>query len=87
MPGENDDVPPRARGAVRPPPSLSPEDAPDRVSVPRMEPPPPSLEAMVELRGRRALKKPPPPKASPARAWVLVGLGLVTAALTAYLLR
>lgn len=87
MPGENDDVPPRARGAVRPPPSLSPEDAPDRVTVPRMEPPPPSLEAMVENRARRMKKPPLPPKASPPWTWVLVGLGLVTAALTAYLMR
>lgn len=87
MSGENDDVPPRARGAVRPPPSLSPEDAPDAVAVPRMEPPPPSLEAMVENRGRRTKPKPVPPKASLPWAWVVVGLGLATAALAAYLMR
>jgi hypothetical protein len=87
VPGENDDVPPRARGAVRPPPSLTPGDAPDSIKVPRMEPPPPSLEAMVENRGRRLKRKPPEPKASSLGVWVVVALALATAALTAYLMR
>jgi hypothetical protein len=87
VPGENDDVPPRARGAVRPPPSFSPEDAPDSIDVPRMDPPPPSLEAMVENRGRRLKRRPPVPKASSLWLVVVVALAFATAALTAYLLR
>ena len=85
MPGENDDVPPRTRGAVRPPPSLTPGDAPDSVEVPRMSPPPPSLGALVEHRVRRPQKLRPEPKASSLWIWVVVAL--VTAAFTAYLTR
>jgi hypothetical protein len=87
VPGENDDVPPRARGAVRPPPSLSPEDAPDSVAVPRMEPLPPSLEAMVDNRGRPTRPKPPEAKTPPVQAWVVVAVTLVLAVLTAFLMR
>lgn len=47
MPGPTDDSRALRRGAVRPPPSLTPDEAPAPV-VPRMEPPPPSLEAMVQ---------------------------------------
>jgi hypothetical protein len=35
-----------------PPPSLAPDDAPPSFQVPRMDPPPPSLEAMVQSGGR-----------------------------------
>lgn len=85
VPGENDDVPPRTRGAVRPPPSLTPGDAPDSVEVPRMSPPPPSLGALVEPRVRRPQKVRPEPVASSLWIWVVVAL--VMAALTAYLTR
>lgn len=50
--GSDEDAPVPRRGAVRPPPSLAPDDVPDSVHVPRMEPPPPSLEAMVQSNGR-----------------------------------
>jgi hypothetical protein len=45
--GFRDDAPAPRRGAVPPPPSLAPGDAP-AIEVPRMEPPPASLEAMVQ---------------------------------------
>jgi hypothetical protein len=50
--GSDDDAPAPRRGAVWPPPSLAPDDAPAAIEVPRMEPPPASLEAMVQ-NGRR----------------------------------
>jgi hypothetical protein len=84
VPGDNDDVPPRPRGAVRPPPSQTPGDAPDTVDVPRMSPPPPSLGAMVEGAGRSP-KKLTGPRASSLWIWGVVALA--TAALSAYLLR
>lgn len=78
-----DDVPARS-GGVLPPPSLTPGDAPDSIDVPRMEPPPPSLEAMVE--GRPRVTKPRP--SSPAIAWwVWLLVALLTAAVTAYVVR
>jgi hypothetical protein len=70
---------------VRPPPSLTPSDAPDAVDVPRMMPPPPSLGAMVEHGSGRPQKVPPKPAASSHWIWVVVAL--VVAALTAYLTR
>lgn len=85
MPGESDDVPTRARGAVRPPPSLSPEDAPKLIDVPRMSPPPPSLGAMVEG-GGRGLKK-QQARSVASSLWVWAVFALATAALTAYLIR
>lgn len=99
MPGENDDVPLRTRGAVRPPPSVSPGDAPDSIEVPRMSPPPPSLGAMVERDGwtlnkRRperadvGIRAPTPGKGEKAASlWIWGVVALVTAALTAYLMR
>jgi len=49
-----------------------------------MEPPPPSLEAMVEGRGRVKKMRPAPL----ARAWwVWLLVALVTAAATAYVMR
>ena len=81
MSGPSDDEPVRRRGAVPPPRSLAPEDAPDAVEVPRMEPPPPSLEAMVQSVDR--VRRP-----EPNSSWVLwVVVALVTAALTAYVMR
>ena len=78
--GSRDDVPARQRGAL-PPPGLSPGDAPDVVEVPRMSPPPPSLEAMVQSRNRT-------PAGSPGPQWLLwIVLVLVAAAVTAYVLR
>ena len=78
-----DDVPARS-GGVLPPPSLAPGDAPDSIEVPRMEPPPPSLEAMVEGRGRVKKMR----RAPLARAWwVWLLVALITAAATAYVMR
>ena len=76
-----DDEPARRRGAVPPPRSLAPEDAPDAIDVPRMEPPPPSLEAMVQSVGHA---RRPEPKSNWS-LWVVVAL--VVAALTAYVMR
>jgi hypothetical protein len=70
---------------VRPPPSLTPGDAPDMVEVPRMTPPPPSLGAMVEQGDRRPKKKQRRPLIS--SPWLWVGVALATAALTAFLMR
>ncbi len=66
-----------------PPPSLAPDDAPESIDVPRMEPPPPSLEAMVTS-ARSGLRK-PEPAASPWWIWAVVAL--LTAAVSAYVLR
>jgi hypothetical protein len=70
---------------VRPPPSLTPGDAPDVVEVPRMTPPPPSLEAMVEQRDRRPKKKQPEPPVSSRWLWLVVAL--VATALIVFLMR
>ena len=78
-----DDVPARS-GGVLPPPSLAPGDAPESIDVPRMEPPPPSLEAMVEVRGRAKQTRPSPPATA---WWVWLLVALVTAAVTAYVMR
>lgn len=80
--GSSDDVPERRRGAVRPPPSPVPDDAPASIDVPRMEPPPPSLEAMIQSIER--LPKRPPPGSS-WLVWLLVGL--VMALVAAYVMR
>lgn len=78
MPGSRDDE--RARGAVRPPPSLASDDAPESVDVPRMEPPPPSLEAMVQSGQRTA--------AESGSSWLLwVALVVVAALVTGYVMR
>lgn len=83
VPGSSDDVPDRGRGAVRPPPSLSPGDAPDSVDVPRMEPPPPSLEAMVQSRPRSSRRQ-----EATSSGWLLwVLLVVVAAGITAYVTR
>jgi hypothetical protein len=83
VPGSSDDVPARSRGAVPPPPSLVPDDAPEPIDVPRMEPPPPSLEAMVTS------NRPRHRKAEPAATswWIWLGVALLTAAVSAYVLR
>ena len=65
-----------------PPPSEAPDDAPS-IHLPRMEPPPPSLEAMVTST-RASLRKPEPAATS---WWVWLALALVTAAVSAYVLR
>jgi hypothetical protein len=75
VPGDSDEVSVR-RGVVRPPPS----DAPESVDVPRMEPPPPSLEAMVQ-RARGAGPE-------PSRSWLMwLALLVVAAGLVAYVTR
>jgi len=83
--GENDDVPSRARGAVRPPPSLSPDDVPAVIEVPRMSPPPPSLGALVDGGGRR--RKQPAPRGASSSYWPWAVAAVAIAALAAYLLR
>jgi hypothetical protein len=83
VPGSNDDVPARGRGAVRPPPSTVHADAPDLVDVPRMEPPPPSLEAMVQSRPRFSKRR-----EAAGSSWLLwVLLVVVAAGITAYVTR
>ena len=83
MSGTRDDQPVR-RGAVRPPPSTAPDDAPETIDVPRMEPPPASLEAMVHSRRRVA-------SAQPESHWLLwvalLVLVVVAAAITGYVTR
>ncbi|HEX2872104.1 MAG TPA: hypothetical protein VHP33_12625 [Polyangiaceae bacterium] len=82
MSGSSDDVPARSRGAVPPPPSSAPGDAPEPIDVPRMDPPPPSLEAMVTS------TRPTLRKAEPATSWwVWLVVALLTAAVSAYVLR
>lgn len=83
MSGFSDDVPARGRGAVRPPPSESPGDAPDSVDVPRMEPPPPSLEAMVQSRPRPSRRQ--EAAGSQWLLWIL--LVVVSAGITVYVMR
>lgn len=68
------------RGAVWPPPSSSPEDGPDSVDVPRMEPPPPSLEAMVQSAPASGGAKSRP-------VWPLLLLVLVVLAITFFVMR
>ncbi len=81
MSGSRDDGPVR-RGAVRPPPSLTPDDAPESVDVPRMEPPPASLEAMVHSARR------PAASAKSGSSWLLwVLLVVVTAVISGYVMR
>ncbi|HVY31718.1 MAG TPA: hypothetical protein VHB79_34520 [Polyangiaceae bacterium] len=81
MSAPDDDVPAPRRGAVPPPPSLTPDDAPDTLEVPRLEPPPPSLEAMVHSVARR-----PEPKSS--NSWLLwLALVVVAVGVTAYVMR
>jgi hypothetical protein len=77
--GDNDDGEraPR-RGAVVPPP---PDDSPESVHLPRMEPPPSSLEAMVQNHSRRRQ-----PEAETGW-WPWVVLVLVAAAITGYVMR
>lgn len=73
-------VPPRKRGAVPPPPH-SADDAPAPVDVPRMEPPPPSLEAMIKST-RSA------PAAERSMRWLLVLVMVAMAvAATSYVMR
>jgi hypothetical protein len=67
---------------VPPPPSLAPDDAPEPIDVPRMDPPPPSLEAMVTST-RPNLRKPEPATSW----WVWVVVALLTAAVSAYVMR
>lgn len=72
----------RTRGAVPPPPSDAPDDAPEAIEVPRMEPPPPSLEAMVQ--SRPAFRR---PKQSDAGWFYWVLLIVLAVAIAAYLVR
>jgi len=75
--GESDDANAPRRGAVRPPPS----DAPSHVDVPRMEPPPPSLEAMVRSSRQDARR-------DAGGTWLLwLALLVVAVAVTAYVAR
>lgn len=67
---------------MRPPPSEAPEDVPS-IHLPRMEPPPPSLEAMVTST-RSKVGRPEPAGAS---WWVWAVVALLTAAVSAYVLR
>lgn len=76
--GPPDDPSARRRGAVPPPPSLGPDEPPAPV-VPRMEPPPASLEAMVHS-GRAGDEASVP-------AWLWIVLLVVAAAVTAYVMR
>jgi hypothetical protein len=64
-----------------PPPSLVPDDAPETLGVSRLEPPPPSLEAMVQSGAR------PEPKSGNS-SWLLwLALVVVAAGVTAYVMR
>lgn len=78
--GPTDDGSHRARGVVRPPPARVSEDGTSSVEVPRLEPPPPSLEAMVQSR--------PGGRDSERATWpLLVALVLLGALITAYVSR
>jgi hypothetical protein len=81
--GSSDDSPARGRGAVRPPPSLVPDDGPASIEVPRMEPPPPSLEAMVASRPRSSRRE----REAGSSWWLWLVLVVVAAAVTAYVTR
>ena len=82
MSASRDDEPVKPRGAVRPPPSLAPDDAPASVDVPRMDPPPASLEAMV-----RSARDPGESEDGPAWLLWVVLLAMAVAALTGYVLK
>lgn len=76
-PGDDERAP--RRGAVPPPPS--PGEGPDSVHLPRMEPPPPSLEAMIQSRGG-------PPSSKSGSSWLLwVALLVLAVAVTGYVMR
>jgi hypothetical protein len=75
---DRDDQPAHRRGAVFPPPSQAPDDTPALV-VPRMEPPPASLEAMVHSRREAG---------EATASWPLwLALLVIAAAVTGYVLR
>jgi hypothetical protein len=77
--GSSDDGSHRGRGIVRPPPG---PDGDSEVEVPRLEPPPPSLEAMVQ-------SAPLKPQVEQRSSWpVLLVLALLAAVvITAYVSR
>jgi hypothetical protein len=82
VPGIDDDAPAPRRGAVPPPPSLAPDDAPALIEVPRMEPPPPSLEAMVQSAGRPSRRR------DTGNSWPLwIAVVVVAAVITFYVTR
>jgi hypothetical protein len=62
-----------------PPPPADPGDGPDSVHLPRMEPPPPSLEAMVQG-GARSFRRQREPKRGSWLVWVAVGFVAVAVA-------
>ena len=77
-PGDEDDGEPvRRRGAVPPPP----DETTDSVHLPRMEPPPASLGAMVQNR-----RNAPKPEAGPGW-WVWVVVVVAAALITGYVMR
>jgi hypothetical protein len=78
--GSHDDTPAPGRGAVRPPASLTPGDAP-AIEVPRMDPPPASLEAMVQSAQRA------PSRETGSSWWLWVALIVAAAAITGYVMR
>ena len=79
MSGPGDDEPAPRRGAVLPPPS--PDEGPESVHMPRMEPPPPSLEAMIQSRSRAN-------EPEGGMSWLLwVALIVAAAAITGYVMR
>jgi len=81
VPGPTDDGSPRARGAVRPPPAPEAGDLPPTIDVPRLEPPPPSLEAMVQSARRDR-------DAETRSSWpLLVALVVLAGLVTAYVSR
>jgi hypothetical protein len=78
--GSGDDERAPRRGAV-PPPGLAPGEAPESLHIQRLEPPPSSLEAMVQSQGRR-------PKEEGKTSWLVWVVGLLlAAAVTAYVMR
>ncbi len=79
--GSDDDAPAPRRGAVWPPASLQPGDAPASIDVPRMEPPPPSLEAMVQSGQRGGGRE------GGASWWLWLVLVVVAVAVTGYVMR
>ena len=73
--------PPEPRRGSRPylpPPPETRDDSPESFDVPRMEPPPASLEALVRKR--------PAPPAAPERSsrWLWIGLLMVTLGVAMY---
>ena len=79
--GPTDDDSARSTRVVRPPPRPSSDEVVPALEVPRLEPPPPSLEAMV-----RSARQEQPAKAS--SSWPLwLALVVVAAAITAYVAR